>query len=105
RPGGGRRTGARCARAHRRRRERVRAQVSPGRSVARDGTRGCLRGGRIVGCDQRYRPGVSAVPAPRPSVLASEVAEFATRLRWGDIPEAVRSHLAWLMLDHAAVTV
>jgi 2-methylcitrate dehydratase PrpD len=48
---------------------------------------------------------VSAVPAPRPSVLASEVAEFATQLRWSDLPEAVRTHLVWLMLDHAAVTV
>jgi 2-methylcitrate dehydratase PrpD len=33
------------------------------------------------------------------------MAEFATRLRWSDVPEPVRRHLAWLMLDHAAVTV
>jgi 2-methylcitrate dehydratase PrpD len=33
------------------------------------------------------------------------MADFATRLRWSDVPEPVRRHLAWLMLDHAAVTV
>ena len=33
------------------------------------------------------------------------MAEFATQLRWSDVPEPVRRHLAWLMLDHAAVTV
>jgi 2-methylcitrate dehydratase PrpD len=33
------------------------------------------------------------------------MAEFATDLRWSDIPEHVRRHLGWLMLDHAAVVV
>lgn len=44
---------------------------------------------------------VSASPADRP--LAAEVAEFALGLRLGEIPPEVRRHVAWLLVDHAAV--
>ena len=40
-------------------------------------------------------------PAGRP--LAAEVAEFAVGLRLEDIPADVRRHVAWLLVDHAAV--
>jgi 2-methylcitrate dehydratase PrpD len=35
--------------------------------------------------------------------LSEEAAGFALDLSWADVPEAVRSQLAWLLLDHAAV--